>query len=217
MARLCFGLGALALSTTGCLITDTPQFTPQTHTAPFLVAASASPDPRTVVIVDTQNLVPVTFAADVVSQDDLLGSTGAFQKVYSRLYLDYGVPGGGGLPFPYYPITGETIDPGTLEQTTGRRVSALWYPHEADVSLGCHTATLIVSHIFDDQPGCPVCAGDSSMLTWQVLRCDSSMVGNCNALPVTGPDMCQPITTGCPTVETDAGSSCPGLTDGGAM
>ena len=221
MARLWLGLGALALSTTGCLITDTPQFTPQTHTAPFLVAASAYPDPHTVVIVDVvegQNPPPVIFAADVVSQDDPLGSTGQFQFVYSRLYLDYGVQGTGGLPFPDYPISGEHVAPGTLAQTQGRRVQAQWLPGERDVSLGCHTATLMVSHLFDDQPGCPVCPNDSSMISWQVLRCNSSLPGNdCNALPILGPGMCQPITTGCPSVEADAGSSCPDLADAGAM
>jgi hypothetical protein len=219
MARLSLGLGAIAMSTTGCLITDTPQFTPQTHTAPFLVAATAYPDLRTVVVVDTQKLMPEMFAADVISQDDPPDSTGQFQEVHSRLYLDYGIPGGIGLPFPYYPITGDSLLPGTLAQTTGRRISATWQPAEQDVPLGCHTATLMVSHLFDDQPGCPVCVNDFSMISWQVLRCDSSVLGNCDQLPVTGAAACQTPTTDCATVESesDAGASCPDLTDGGAM
>jgi hypothetical protein len=218
MARLSLGLGALAMSTTGCLITDTPQFTPQTHTAPFLVAATADPDSRTIVIVDNDTLA-VTFAADVISQDDPPDSTGQFQEVNSRLYLDYGIPGGGGLPFPYYPIPGGMVNAGTLAQTTGRRISATWQPPERDVPLGCHTATLIVSHIFDEQSGCPVCIDDFSTITWQVLRCDSSMPGNCDELPITGAGACQAPTTNCATAESesDAGSSCPDLSDGGAM
>ena len=56
----------------------------------------------------------------------------------------------------------------------------------------------MVSHLFDDQPGCPVCSDDSSMINWQVLRCDSSVVGNCDALPLTGPGACRPIDHGVP-------------------
>jgi hypothetical protein len=211
------GLGLLAMSTAGCLITDPPQFTPQQHTAPFLVASTAAPDLREVVIVDAQNLVLQTFAADVISQDDPADSTGQFQQVHTRLYIDYGFAVAPGEPFRYV-IDGDTIAAGTLDETTGRRVSATWQPAVYGVDPGCHTATLIASHVFDDQPGCPVCTDDYSILSWQLLRCDSSIAGDCDELPVSGPGECPPITTSCATVESesDAGSSCPDLTDGGA-
>jgi hypothetical protein len=201
-------------------VTNPPQFIPQKHTAPFLVAATAAPNVGTVKVVDTQDpqaLAHVTFAADVISQDDPPDSTGQFQEVHSRLFIDYGVEIAVGMPF-HYAIPGTRLAAGTLDQTTGRRVSATWSPMADAVLPGCHTATLMASHLFDEQSMCPVCADDFSMISWQILFCDSSQ-GTCNALPIMGPGQCQAITTSCAAVESksDAGSSCPDLVDGGAM
>ena len=60
------------------------------------------------------------------------------------------------------------------------------------------TATLIVSHGFDDQPGCPVCADDFSTVTWLVNRCDMS-TGSCDNLPVP----CPTVTTSCVQAQAD--------------
>ena len=202
------------MSTAGCLITDPPQFTAQQHTAPFLVASSASPDVRSVVIIHSNSVDTTTFSADVVSQDDPAGSTGQFQQVQSRLYIDYGFTGGPGQPFRYA-IQGTTIDPGTLEQTTGRQVSASWFANDPPVDPGCHTATLVASHMFDPVPECWACENDFSTITWQVLYCDPSVTGDCDSLPLNG-------TTGCAALgsntceQVNAESSCPEVTDGGA-
>ncbi len=206
----------LAASTTGCLITDSPQFQVPQHTAPFLVAASASPDTRGIVRVDTSALTSEPFSADVVSQDDPAGSGGQFQQVSSRLYIDYGFNEVPGLPFRYV-LSGNTLQPGTLDQTSGRRVSVTWYPQVDTVTAGCHTATLVVSHLFDDVPGCWACNDDFSTLTWWVNACDSSM-GTCTDLPVMGATGCpDPATlTSCETVLADAGSTCPEAADAGA-
>src|SRR5262249_32212570 len=97
----------------------------------------------------------------------------------------------------------------------GRRVSVQWPPRIYQVDPGCHTATLIASHIFDDT-GCPSCLDDYSTLTWQILRCDSSKPGDCDTLPVTGGASCAGLTGSCERVRPKAaGSSCPEDSDGG--
>jgi hypothetical protein len=220
LARVSLVPAVLAMSTAGCLITSTPQFNAQQHTAPFLVASGADPDPRQVVVVDDANFPmygSVVFKAEVISQDDPAGSTGAFQSVSSHLYIDYGFNAEPGEPFAYN-LQGTVVDPGTLQQTTGRVLSAAWFPTQYSVSPGCHTATLVASHIFDAPLGCPACSDDYSMITWQVLRCNSALAGNCASVPVP-PDSeaCPAITTSCTAVQAEGGaSSCPESADGGA-
>jgi hypothetical protein len=218
---------ALALGSTGCLITSTPQFKPQEHTAPFLVASSAFPDTRDVVKVDYGQPDALTlklpFTADVISQDDPLGSGGLFTSVYSALYIDYGVQTASGQPFLWDIQNLTSLPPGTLDQTTPRKVEQDWFPGMNMVTLGCHTATLVVSHMFDPAVHCPVCADDSSSLTWQVLACNSqTQMGSCDSLPIMGSTAC-PIQLNpgggstCASVEMDAGVSvCPSATDAGA-
>jgi hypothetical protein len=208
------------MSTAGCLITDPPQFTAQNHTGPFLVPSSADPDPRAVVVIDDVGLGlgAETFSADVISQDDPADSSGQFQKVNSRLYIDYGFTAGPGQPFRFV-IGGSSVDPGTLDQTSGRRVTSTWFASSNPVDSGCHTVTLVASHIFDAVPECPVCDDDYSTITWQVLRCDSSIPHDCEQLPITGTTGCAALGNNtCEQVhaQSDAGSSCPELVDGGA-
>ncbi len=210
----------VTMSTAGCLITDPPQFTAAQHTAPFLVPSSASPDARSVVILDVRNLGTETFSAEVVSQDDPAGSTGQFQQVQSRLYIDYGFTAGPGQPFRYV-LPGTTLNPGTLDQTTNRVVSASWFANSPPVDLGCHTVTLVASHIFDAVPECPACNDDFSTITWQVLSCDSSIMDGCNSLNLIAAGTmvgCPPTDNSCEMVaaQSDAGSSCPEVTDGGS-
>jgi hypothetical protein len=218
---------ALSLASTGCLITSTPQFKPQQHTAPFLVASSAFPDTRDVVIVDygqpdAQNL-KLPFSADIVSQDDPTDSSGVFTTVSSALYIDYGVEAPSGAPFAWYIQNGGKLQGGMIDQSMARKVEEDWYPGQYIVPLGCHTATLVVSHIFDDETHCPVCASDSSALTWQVLACNSvSVTGSCADLPISGSAACaiqvNPASAvTCASVEAQAAASiCPTATDAGA-
>jgi hypothetical protein len=209
----------LATSATGCLITDSPQFQVPAHTAPFLVAATALPDVRNVVVVDSAS--PnfddgYQFQANVISQDDPAGSGDAFTTVHSNLYIDYGLGEVPGLPFRYVIPGTDLAAGGTLDETTGRTVTATWYPQLDSVADGCHTATLIASHIFVDPSGCPACDNDYSTLTWLVLACDSSMMGSCDPLPtMMGECLESPHLTTCASALADAGSQCPESTDGG--
>ncbi len=214
---------ALGMANMGCLMTSTPQFTAQEHTAPFFVESTASPDPRAVVKIDTaafdSEFPAFVFSADVVSQDD---PTGPFSQVFSYLYLDYGQTTIPGFPF-LYPIQGNPLAPGgTLEQTTPRLASATYtVGAPLDLSFGCHTATLVVSHHFDQGlVPCPTCANDYSMLTWPLLRCDSNQSPGCDDLPVSGASACpvqiSTMPSSCPAIQAteDAGAeSCAALTE----
>jgi hypothetical protein len=213
-------LGVIAMSTAGCLVTSAPQFQAQQHTAPFLVASTALPDTRDIVTFDKSQPMSLPFSANVVSQDDAADSTGQFQKVYSILYIDYGVASAPNQPYLWQIQDGNVLDPGTLEQTKARTVTETWTPNYV-VEPGCHTATLTVTHIFDPETHCPVCGSDSSSITWQVLSCDSSIAGNCASLPVTGSGACTvqldpSKATSCAQVEADAGAVCPDAADAGA-
>jgi hypothetical protein len=68
---------------------------------------------------------------------------------------------------------------------------------------------------------CPLCTDDFSTLTWQILRCDDSMTGNCESLLLTGMGQCMPpaVNATCAAVQsTDAdATACPeAAPDGGA-
>jgi hypothetical protein len=218
LARTSLVLGVLAMSTTGCLITSTPQFTPDQHTRPFLDVDSAVPNTREVVKVDTVDLLlhphtPMTFSANFISQDDAAGGPSPFQKVASRLYIDYGTTAADQQqPFVWVAF-GTDVNPGTLDQTN-RRVQADWYPETDIVSPGCHTVTLIASHLFDTPTQCPVCGDDFSTVTWLVNRCDTS-TGSCDDLPVP----CPTITTSCVQAQRDnpEATACPEAVDGGVQ
>jgi hypothetical protein len=207
----------LALCTPACLITDPPQFKPPKHTAPFLVESSADPDPRRVKVVNSATLKAdqtITFSADVVSQDDT-DLASPFHQVESRLYIDYGFKDAPGQASRFVLNGSSLVNPGSLDQTSGRRVSASWIPDVYRVEPGCHTATLVVSHRFDPESGCWACTDDFSTITWQILRCDSS-AGDCDALDLTG---CENLTNSCAVLRasTDAGLSCPETADGGTQ
>lgn len=202
---------------TGCLITDPPQFKPPKHTRPWLDPITATPDPQLVVVIDdSKGLKSLTFSADVTSQDDT--DDGPFSKVDTRLYIDLGIQNPFDPTTPYvHAIDGDVLLPGSLDQT-GRRTSAVWNFSSRPILPGCHRATLVVSHIFDRNPDCPVCPDDFTAITWQILRCNGSD-GDCGELLV---DSCPELKSSCATVRdelmrADAGiAQCPSDADAGA-
>jgi hypothetical protein len=213
---------AASMSTTACLITDTPSFEPPKHTKPFLDPITADPSVRDVVVIDSVDLATTsmskTFSADVHSQDDPADSNGFFRQVQVRLHIDYGNPVAEGFA-SRFPISSPPLDPGGTLDQTGRRASVAWYPSVYPVGRGCHTATLMVSHHFQDVSGCPTCNDDYTAITWQILRCDSSIdPDDCKTLPlVVGEGGCPPPTTSCEKLND--GGACPASTtaDGGAQ
>jgi len=160
--------------TPACLVTSTPDFEQAQQTPPFLITATANPDPTQILIIDDADLRTqqnsFEFSANVVSED-------AGEQVEFQLYIDYGWPDSD-LGQPFRTHIGDIIPltPSTMADTN-RRVTAKWLPAINGFGLGCHTVTLIASHHFDkssiETSGCPVCRSDSSQITWQVYRCDS--------------------------------------------
>jgi hypothetical protein len=209
------------MSTAGCLITSTPDFSPPQHTAPFLIASTAKPSADQVVILDSAYPGEKVFSAEVMSQDDPAGGAGQFQNVKVRLYIDYGITDPS-QPYFYAIHSTSELTPGTIDQT-GRNVNVTWQwsTKSYAVDRGCHTATLIVSHAFDDQPECPTCDNDASTITWQVLQCDTTTTkDDCNSLPLPGtmgacPTQSQ-MTNTCAAFHKAQSSQCPDTTDGGA-
>lgn len=208
-----------AAMSTGCLITETPQFTARPHTRPMLVEATAYPDPGKILLIDGST-VPVPFYAEVVSQDDPANASLPFEKVFSYLYLDYGIAGSS-RPFRDA-VQGSPLASGSIEES-GRKVEVDWYPEDSRLNDGCHTATLIVSHQFDDSvtrplntPPCPVCDDDISSITWTMLLCMNG--GDCADLPLSGPTSCEGIDPGKRSCaawrDVHPGTTCP--EDGGA-
>ena len=81
--------------------------------------------------------------------------------------------------------------------------------------LGCHTATMIVSHLFDDQTHCPVCTDDFSAITWHFVICPDLTTCTTTA-DISG---CLNLHNDCPAVQAalvDAGAApaCPETTTG---
>ena len=165
----------------GCLMTSTPEFNSEQHTAPFLVEATASPSPTLIRLIDfASDPTNEFFSADVVSQDD---PTGTYSKVQSRLFIDLDTGAPGSQPYFDEPIPGADLtEPGTLTQASPRVVSVNWNISSVAVpALGCHTATLVAAHTYyDGVSACP-CPGDYSQITWQLLICNSSTnQGSCD-------------------------------------
>lgn len=223
LAWASLGLVSAAMST-GCLITDPPQFKPPKHSRPLLDATTADPDPGAVLRVEESEIQngtksAIKFSADVISQEDSADTGSAFQQLEAWLYIDYGSDADPLQPYSFA-IRANKIQPASSSDQK-RRVEATWRPGLQRVDAGCHTVTLVVSHIFDDSL-CPVCSDDHSSITWQILRCDNSK-GDCDAMPLTGPGACKARSNSCAKVrETlqDAGmevAQCPEgeTTDGG--
>jgi hypothetical protein len=208
-------LGALALNA-ACVLTSTPQFTSEEHTAPFLLDETANPKASQVLQIDlAAPMDPETFSADVVSQDD---PTGSFSSVSSYLYIDLnsGLPG----EPPYSSVIPGSVlsEPGSLTDPTPRPLLANWHVETEDVpSLGCHTATLAAAHNFDHSTACP-CPGDSTQITWQLLVCDSTksptscedlMLAGCPSDTATNPNAANNCQIYIDAVDGDAGTTCP--------
>jgi hypothetical protein len=168
LSPLCVVAGAIAAP--GCLVTETPTFTDPAQTRPFLLAETAEPDLREMVVITPEQNSAFPFRASFVSED-------AAQDVEARLLLDYGVlnefidENGDKLLVPYVDSENAGGQASAARLSDGPRPMKMRLQLNG-VTAGCHTVTMIVSHSFQgDIPGCPQDLEDSSQLTWQVFRC----------------------------------------------
>lgn len=215
-----------AMTSSGCLITDTPQFKAPKHTQPLLDPTTADPNPGDVLVVEESAIKlqgtqsRITFSADVTSREDGPDVTdNTFKQLFGYLYVDYGSTADPRQPYTYK-IDAQFSEP---DASGKRHVSATWLPGVPYSDLGCHRLTLVVAHAFDPELRCPRCDDDYSMLTWQVFRCDQSG-GDCNNMPLAGAGSCEGLTNTCAKARdalADAGiepASCPSgaAADGGS-
>lgn len=166
LARRSLMLVLVTMLTPACLVTSTPEFEDPSPTAPLLLGANASPDLREIVMIDQP---AIEFRASVISED-------ADVSVKVRLLIDYGVQSLiNERPYLDAEVSIKEVPPGRLADGP-RDVVAKLFPQQIlwVPATGCHTVTMMVTHSFDQDLGCPVNLADSSQLTWQVIRCDES-------------------------------------------
>jgi hypothetical protein len=164
LARASLGL-LFAMLLPACLVTSSPTFEEPKRTAPFLRAPSAVPALNQITVVDaTANMPPAAvFRADVVSEDNGEGVVG-------KLVLDYGIQTQSGFPYRFS-LADADAPSGTLDGPA-RTMTAKWFPDAPPTTAGCHNVTLLATHKFDVDTGCPSSADDFDFLTWTVIVCD---------------------------------------------
>lgn len=192
------GLVPIAALAASCLVTSDAELVDPVRTQPVLLADTAIPDPREILVVES-GTEKVSFSALVRSDEDLE------QRIQVRILTDYGTPGVANEP--YLNSRGGTPIPPATSDAEDRIATADWFPQQVGLT-GCHTVTLMVSHAFDELiSGCPVDRADSSHLTWFVFVCAE---GQPCPPPVDDPRIdCPEPTTRCPESTVDDGATTP--------
>ncbi len=162
LARTSLVVALLTMPAASCLVTSAPQFEPPAQTAPFLVKSTADPDPRTILVWDDPLKDRQAFSAQLVSED-------AGEDVQVVLFVDYGKPNeASGWPYQYSETHNDAVSASTLDDPEPRIAKATLF----NLTAGCHTVTMMVSHAFDSGLGCPLKLSDSDQITWTIVRCD---------------------------------------------
>jgi hypothetical protein len=162
----------LLLGASSCLVTASPDFTPPERTRPEIVINDAYPpspalgefasywlDPA------SSQYTPIEFSSWVQSED-------AGLAVQTMLLIDYGDQSGSSNGPYRWTVPGEPLAPATLSDGP-REVAIGWRPQSQE-PIGCHTVTLLTTHVFKQKNGayyCPAEPDDASLLTWFALVC----------------------------------------------
>ena len=163
-------VGVMALGSTGCLITERPDFDRPLQTPPFMVNLSPTTSVAHTIPFQpgtpkaSKLYQPTTIGFDVMSED--LG-----QKVYGLFLLDFK---GLGSNDPLLVLDDKTlIDPGTMGQEQDNSgAPARARSVERQIQLGssvdptCHTITVVLSHSFAPASARPLRVGDVALNTW---------------------------------------------------
>jgi hypothetical protein len=182
-----------------CLVTSTPEFEDPAQTPPFLLADTAIPDPRQILLIENTQSGQI-FSAVVRSED-------VGEDVQVRLLLDYGWKNVQ-LGLPYQDLQQGNRVPASTWDQDGRvaRVNADFL-QSLRMEPGCHRITLMVSHAFDDATGCPVpevdaegnrTVDDFSQITWTVVKCGPA---GCPTIDPTDTQKVDSFDPSCPPVE----------------
>ena len=153
----------MALGSTGCFLTERPDFDPPRQTPPFMTNVNPSTTVAHTIPVrkgtdPTSNLYesqPIGF--DIMSED--LG-----EKIQGLILLDFK---GFGSTDPLRVLNQEAIqiDPGTLKDKERERFTrTIQIP--SSVQPDCHTVTVLLSHSFFPGSAKPQRIGDVDTKTW---------------------------------------------------
>lgn len=172
-------VGLLTMPAASCLVTSAPQFEPPAQTAPFLVKSTADPDPRAILVWDSTTQTQ-TFSAQVVSED-------AGEDVHVVLLVDYGKYDElSKRPYQNSVVQNQVVPASTHDDPTRRIAKATLYFNTTNITPGCHTVTMMVSHAFAPQLGCPEKLSDSDQITWTAVMCDGT---DCTIDPAECPEI----------------------------
>jgi hypothetical protein len=145
-----------ALSSTGCLIAEAPEYGAPRRTTPMIDHLSATPPPRFIVEVKPES-PKFTFQITVRSED-------AGEDLLAVPVLNYEHPERQEVLFPFEVAARAADQPKTVNVDI---------PLAELLPLGCHTVTLLVMHTssFQYSTGLPikeVSDGDVASITWWV-------------------------------------------------
>jgi hypothetical protein len=165
MARTSLVLLGVLASSSACIVTGSPDFSPPEKTRPQLIAVTPTTEFIRSVM-ETGVYQPTTLEAELLSED-------GGDDLRPSLLIDYGFAGPGGNPWRVAaPVS--VVPPGTLSEGP-RPLSVSWTPQPGVVGFGCHTVTLMITHqVRDQNPGfwCPAEPNDYATLTWFVALCE---------------------------------------------
>jgi hypothetical protein len=193
---------AIAVSTQACLVTADPvSYEPQ-PTPPIILTSGLDPDPRRIHRLGGVSGVDVLdIKASVLSED-------AGQTVKTALFIDYGEKSPQGQPFRFFLQSFPELPASTLGAGPRALQGVRYFVDSIPLLPGCHRLTLVVTHAFDLESGCPKQLYDSDQVTWHFNRCNEDGSDCPDAV-----ENCPPIEASCPeepstgTAATDAGNT----------
>ncbi len=194
-------LGVLATSS-ACIVTGSPDFSPPEKTRPQLIAVTPTTEFIRPAFVDGA-FQPTTLQAELLSED-------GGDNLQPVLLIDYGFDGPGDVPWRHAaPV--DVIAPGTLSEGP-RPLSISWTP-PSFIQPGCHTLTLLVTHeARGSNPGfwCPADPDDYATLTWFVALCEELSTCDYSDCFIAGEDTYNYCEGG---EQADAGAVADGVTE----
>lgn len=160
----------LVLFGSGCLVTTEPVAYEPTQSPPIILASGLDPDPRGILrIGGDEGVDEVGITASILSED-------AEASVKFAFYVDYGATNALGQPFSFSLQTLPELQAATMADGPRSLLGVRWVDGIFPIEPGCHRLTLIATHAFDTETGCPQNLADSSQVTWHFRQCD---VGEC--------------------------------------
>jgi len=193
VARSSLVLGAMVVTSSGCIVLGDPQYREPEQTAPR-VTPLTRPEELIKATAEDDGSWLVNFRVAIESED-------AGEEVRLVLLRNFGGGTAEGLPYEAAVQNG-TLEPGTLGD--GKRTVTLpWFDTGATgQDYDCAAITLLATHAFREGIGsdywCPADPDDADTVTWLVLRCraddEACSFDLCTDTKAKNPNFCDPPT-----------------------